>query len=278
MASDSLHARRFERILLIKPSAFGDVLHTLPVLVKLRVRYPAARIDWLVTPENAELVRYHPDLSNVLLFARRGRSAIAGLARLLRELPRQRLRSGHRFARATPFGAVHASNPCAGTPRLRPAAFPAAAQRVARNPLACTAGTAREASWLAYTHRIAIPTLNVHAVDRYLWLGHLLGLDDGLPDLRVYWPALADEHVDQLLAKNGLPRQGYAIVVPTTIWETKHWHVPGFAAVGRFLQQQGFPVIVAGRRAMNSAVRRWPRPVRGRSAWPGKRRSPSSPP
>src|SRR5213594_3355287 len=67
----SLASRQFERVLLIKPSAFGDVLHTLPVLVKLRARYPGARIDWLITPENAELVRYHPALSNVVLFARR---------------------------------------------------------------------------------------------------------------------------------------------------------------------------------------------------------------
>ena len=31
-----LRFRQFERILLIKPSAVGDVVHTLPVLVKLR--------------------------------------------------------------------------------------------------------------------------------------------------------------------------------------------------------------------------------------------------
>src|SRR5437660_10672449 len=69
--NNALADRRFDRILLIQPSAFGDVLHTLPVLVKLRARYPAARIDWLITPENADLVRYHPSLSNVVLFARR---------------------------------------------------------------------------------------------------------------------------------------------------------------------------------------------------------------
>src|SRR5881396_703813 len=67
----SLRTVNFSRILLIKPSALGDVVHTLPVLVKLRARYPHAQIDWLITPENAEIVRCHPALSNVLLFARR---------------------------------------------------------------------------------------------------------------------------------------------------------------------------------------------------------------
>ena len=66
-----LQTAEFSRILLIKPSALGDVVHTVPVLVKLRARYPRARIDWLITPENAEVVRHHPALSNVVLFARR---------------------------------------------------------------------------------------------------------------------------------------------------------------------------------------------------------------
>ena len=67
----SLKSAEFSRILLIKPSALGDVVHTIPVLAKLRARYPRARIDWLITPENAEVVRHHPALSNVVLFARR---------------------------------------------------------------------------------------------------------------------------------------------------------------------------------------------------------------
>src|SRR3954447_15804764 len=85
----SLRARPFERILLIKPSAVGDVIHTLPVLAKLRTRYPRARIDWLLTPPIAELVGRHPALNHVLLFPRHelrfGRlcSAVAGLWRLL---------------------------------------------------------------------------------------------------------------------------------------------------------------------------------------------------
>src|SRR5438132_14326113 len=88
----SLRTVNFSGILLIKPSALGDVVHALPVLVKLRARFPQARIDWMLTPENAELVRCHPALSNVVVFARRelaraGRSwqATSGFFRLLRQ-------------------------------------------------------------------------------------------------------------------------------------------------------------------------------------------------
>jgi heptosyltransferase-1 len=60
----------FGKILLIKLSAVGDVVHTIPVLNKLRRRYPAAQIDWLVTPPIAELLRHHPAITNVIEFAR----------------------------------------------------------------------------------------------------------------------------------------------------------------------------------------------------------------
>src|SRR5206468_6360599 len=69
--ASGLQTAEFSRILLIKPSARGDVVHTIPVLMKLLARYPRARIDWLITPDNAEVVRHHPALSNVVLCARR---------------------------------------------------------------------------------------------------------------------------------------------------------------------------------------------------------------
>ena len=62
--------REFQRILLIKLSAVGDVVHTLPLLNKLRRRFPQARIDWLVTPGIAELLTHNSAISNVIEFER----------------------------------------------------------------------------------------------------------------------------------------------------------------------------------------------------------------
>lgn len=63
--------RPVRRILLIRLSHLGDVLHALPVFHGLRRTYPEARIAWAVQPEYAELLRPLPGLSAVLPFARR---------------------------------------------------------------------------------------------------------------------------------------------------------------------------------------------------------------
>jgi ADP-heptose:LPS heptosyltransferase len=119
-------------------------------------------------------------------------------------------------------------------------------QRVGRD--ACLHGWtgAREGAWLAYTHRIPIPTLDAHAVDRYLWIGPLLGLDDSPGDMRVTVPAQAEANVDALLQRQGLSGKSYAVLVPGTIWETKHWRKEGFAEVGRYLRSRGLEVVLAG--------------------------------
>src|SRR6478735_10793739 len=59
-----------ERIALIKPSALGDVVHALPVLTALRVRFSSARITWVINSAYEPLIKHHPDLNETLAFDR----------------------------------------------------------------------------------------------------------------------------------------------------------------------------------------------------------------
>jgi lipopolysaccharide heptosyltransferase I len=253
---DDLRGRQFDRILLIKPSALGDVVHALPVLVKLRARYPGARIDWLITPENADLVRHHPDLSGVVLFPRKeyarfGRSWSATTApfRLVSTIRRGRydlvidlhgqFRSALLVIASGAPVRVGFDRPVRRDDATRPVVPPAIRGRHGWTG-------AREGSWLAYTHRIPIPTLDVHAIDRYLWLGDMLGFDDRPPELGIHSPAGESGRIEGLLRAHGLGEEPVAVLVPGTIWETKHWHVEGFAEVGRHLKAEGMSVVIAG--------------------------------
>lgn len=230
----------------------------MPVLVKLRRRYPAARIDWLVTPENADLVRCHPDLSNVVLFARRDFSraghrarALLGFLDLLRRLRSTRydlvidlhgqLRSAF-FALAT--GAPVRIGFDRPVKRTRSAATEH--HRMQNLPRHGWRG-AREGSWIAYTHRIPIPTLDVHAIDRYLWIAPMLGLDGDPPVCTVHLPPEADASLDRILAAEDIPAaKPLAVIAPGTLWETKHWTPEGFAGAAAGLHRDGLAVVLVG--------------------------------
>jgi 3-deoxy-D-manno-octulosonic-acid transferase/heptosyltransferase-1 len=58
-------------LLIVKLSAIGDVIHTLPSLAALRRLYPEAHITWVVEEAAADLVLGHPLLDRVLIFRRK---------------------------------------------------------------------------------------------------------------------------------------------------------------------------------------------------------------
>ena len=257
--SDALALRSadFSRILLIKPSALGDVVHTLPVLVKLRARYPRAQIDWLITPENAEVVRYHPALSNVVLFARRDFSkrgrrwgaflSFFDLLKQIRSAKYELIIDMHGQVRSAFFALISGARVRIGFDRPVKRGLTVSAEHALKNIPNHGWRGAREGSWIAYTHRIPIPTLDVHAIDRYLWVAPLLGLDDNPPDLTIHLSPQATSKVNRLLKEQGVPvSKPLVVLVPGTIWETKHWTIEGFAGVARQFLQDGFAVALAG--------------------------------
>jgi heptosyltransferase-1 len=255
----ALRSAEFSRILLIKPSALGDVVHTLPVLVKLRARYPRARIDWLITPENAEVVRYHPALSNVVLFARRDFSkrgrrwrAFLSFFDLLKQIRRAKYElviDMHGQVRSAFFALISGARVRIGFDRPIKRGLTVSAEHDLKNIPSHGWRGAREGSWIAYTHRIPIPTLDIHAIDRYLWVAPLLGLDDNPPDLAIHLSPQAADRVNRLLEEHGVPAsKPLVVLVPGTIWETKHWTIEGFAGVARQFLQDGFAVALAGTR------------------------------
>ncbi|MFA4969840.1 MAG: lipopolysaccharide heptosyltransferase I [Sulfuritalea sp.] len=59
------------RILLIKTSSLGDVVHNLPVVSDLRRKYPEAKIDWVVEEGFLDIPRLHPGLRRAIPVALR---------------------------------------------------------------------------------------------------------------------------------------------------------------------------------------------------------------
>ena len=255
MPPADLTRRDFHKILLIKLSAVGDVVHTIPVLNKLRRRYPTAQLDWLVTPSIAELLRHHAAISNIIEFERDAWStpwrfkpftSYARLAAKLRAAAYDLVVDMHgQFRTAALTLATGAPSrigfdrPRAGVWDASPRKFPEQARKHAWQG-------AREGSWVAYTHHIPVPTLDLHAVDRYLNVGPILGLDRGPADFSFQIPQSAVSRVEALLAQHGVNRTDIVIMAPGTIWETKHWGSDKFAHVARHFIAKGCAVTLVG--------------------------------
>ena len=258
MDSESLRTREFERILLIKLSAVGDVVHTIPVLNKLRRRYPGARIDWLIRPAIADLIRHHPGVTDVRLFAAKSsaswsgtRATLGTFGKLVRDLRTARydlVIDMHGQVRTALCTLLTGAPVRIGFDRPRREIWGANGRQLPKEAFRHGWRGAREGSWIAYNHLIRIATLDLHAVDRYLLLGPMLGLDEGPADFSFPVPAPASAAVDRLLRQHGAAEDDHSLVViaPGTIWETKHWKSERFAAVARHFLAKGCRVVLIG--------------------------------
>jgi lipopolysaccharide heptosyltransferase I len=218
------------RICLIKPSALGDVVQTLPVLRALRRRYPDAYICWLINRIYEPLLAGHPDLDETLPFDRGATRygpvrALASYVRVLREL------RGRRFDLVIDLQGL-----------LRSGLFTAATRARRRVGLGC----AREGAAWFYTDVVPVADFSaIHAVDRYWLVAEALGAGDGPVEFRLPVGEPERAWVDEAL--RGCPRPWLAFGVGAR-WVTKRWPPGHFAALGRRAQARvgGTVVFVGG--------------------------------
>src|SRR5438270_4064879 len=194
-----------QRVLIIKPSAIGDVVHALPVLNLLRRRWPAAHVSWLVTPACAGLLDGHPQINEVILFDRkrygrswRSPSALRDLSTFNRSL------KSHRFDLVIDLQGLFRS----GWLTWRTHA-----------PVRVGSTSARECSWIFCTHLAQADTNGQHAINRYLNVAEFLGLGRSPVDFVFPTDDQDRQYVNALLP----PHEPFAVLLPATNWATKQW-------------------------------------------------------
>jgi lipopolysaccharide heptosyltransferase I len=219
-----------QRILIIKPSAIGDVVHTLPILRLVRTKWPAAKVAWLVTPACSGLLEQHPLLDELILFDRKRFAGLWHSPRLFAEW-----RAFTRGLRERQFDLVL---------DLQGLFRSAWLARKTKAPVRVGFANAREMAWLFYTHRVPIATMEQHAIDRYLKLARYIGCDDSKG---IDFPfATTDD--DRAYVRELLPSPApYAVLLPGTNWATKRWPIEKFAAlVGPLRERFGLASVLAG--------------------------------
>ncbi len=210
------------RILLIKPSSLGDIIHALPTFDALRRRFPEAELSWFVKAEWAGILERVIGLDRVWPVGR-------GLSAWLREIGRLR---DHRFDLVVDLQGLFRSG---------------AAAWLSGCGLRMGFANGREGSALCYTHRIAVPDPDLHAVERYLLVAQALGCPAAVPAFPLH-PLEADRGmVHTLLGRHGV-RAGtqWVGLHVSARWPTKRWPLASFVAVARALREDGLQVVVIG--------------------------------
>lgn len=212
---------------MIRPSALGDVVRSVPVLVSLRDAYPRARIDWLVQDSFVDAVRVHPALNGVVPFPRQQ------FAAWTRGLRWGRVRAFLRALREPRYDLVL---DCQGLARSALFAW------ATRAPLRVGYADARELGWAALTRRVGV-SIEQHTVERMLALVEALGI-----------PARRDAAAQRLEA--GEPARAWAaerlgprrcvVLAPTSRWPGKQWPADRFADTARRLTDAGLAVALVG--------------------------------
>ncbi|MBI5723841.1 MAG: glycosyltransferase family 9 protein [Planctomycetes bacterium] len=217
-----------KRVLIIKPSALGDVVSAVPVLRGLRRTFPSCHIAWLVRSDCAPLIRHDANLDEVIIFERKklGKAwksliAAAALKELLVKLARGR------FDWVLDLQGLIRSGIFAG--------FTLA-------PVRAGFARAREGAATFYTHRIR--TKARHTIDANIELARAMGIDARPEDLKLAVEPAAKTSAGQLAEKLAGGRK-FLICAPTTVWRTKmyparHWRKVLAELSGRL------PVLVIG--------------------------------
>ncbi len=221
------------RILLVKPSALGDVVHALPVAATLRRRYPSIPLDWLVEEEAADIVRGHPALSGVVVSGRR--RWLRQLWDPTRILPTLREMRG--------FVAQLRSRQYDAVLDIQGLFKSALYVRATRAPIRVGFAGGREGAPWVLTHRVTAPPQPVHAVDRYLALAAAVDATDPVREFHISVAPEDAATARSILAASPRPR---VVLHPAARWRTKLWEVERWRELAASLQAEGIGTILTG--------------------------------
>jgi heptosyltransferase-1 len=207
------------RILAVRLSSMGDVIHALPAVASLKHSFPRSHVSWIIRPRWTPLVENNPFVDQVIPLDRSLRSTASTL-RMLR---------AERFDLAVDFQGLVQSALVAAA--VRPDRIVGFARSVVRERFA------------ALFYSTGVETRAAHAVDRNLDLVTGAGassllrtfpLPEGMPEGR-------------------LPEGKFVLACPLAGWGAKQWPVEFYEEVAALLDM---PLVVNGPRDAAPALQR----------------------
>jgi lipopolysaccharide heptosyltransferase I len=211
------------KILIIKPSSLGDVVHSLPFLNAMRLCFPKAEIHWVIAEGFEGLLEGHPMIDRLWIInkddwkrIKQAKETIHEVRMLLKRLKKERFDMVIDLQGLFRSGIMTAAT---------------------RSAVRIGFSEAREGSRFFYTNKVK-GGKEIHAVDRYLKIAKWLGCDTA--EVIFPFPLYKSSSSQFLLLED------YAVFVPGARWKTKKWPAEKFGKLAALMNGK---VIVVGSKA-----------------------------
>jgi lipopolysaccharide heptosyltransferase I len=227
-------------VLVVKLSAIGDVIQTLPMVEALKRRYPRVRIDWLVEEEASDLLFGHPAIHRVIVsrrktwlrqLLRKGEfwGAMQEIGRFLREL------------RSQPYDWVIDNHGI-----LKSGLLVMLSRGKRKIGYKALKGISEEGSYLFTNERYQSLSIERHALERYLDLASQMGVP--VEEATLEYPLSRDLllNAESLLRQEGFFSRPLVVIHPMAKWETKQWPPENFSRLISALAKGKSSVVVTG--------------------------------
>jgi ADP-heptose:LPS heptosyltransferase len=86
MSKSSMKSPAIQRIMILRLSAVGDTILSMPILCELRRRFPKSKIAWVVGQGAADLLRGHQDLDDLLVLSKKDTASPVAYLRFLNQV------------------------------------------------------------------------------------------------------------------------------------------------------------------------------------------------
>jgi len=215
------------KILVVKPSSLGDIVHSLPFLNSIKTCFPKAEIHWVIAKGLEGLLECHPMVDKLIIINKdmwkklsRTTATIKEIKQLLKDIRNERYDLAVDLQGLLRSGIITMAS---------------------RAPVRIGFSEAREGSRLFYNVRVK-GGRDVHAVERYMKIAGALGCDEK----NILFPfPLCDNDVRNAEGIRSEMKE-YAVIVPGARWDTKIWAAGNFGRIASLLPMRS---IVIGSRS-----------------------------
>lgn len=201
------------KILIIRRSALGDTIHTLPLAKSLREKFPNAQIDWIVEDKAEKFITNNPLLDKVYVIHKKT-GGFAEFKQIIKQIRAQKYDIAIDTQQLLKSGVI--------------LGLSGAKRKI-------TLSDGREFSWIFANEIIKTNRkqfdINYHVVKRNLEIAKYLGADEEKIEFTLPNTSENDKNKAKDLLNKIDPNLKSVIISPETTWNNKHWTVDGWRKV-----------------------------------------------